>query len=370
MLRGDERVILSLLALIAFGCSSKGDDDDAASGAGSGGVPGTMMQTGAGGAMPAGGTGGTPAMPTGSGGMSVPSGSGGASAPNQPSSSDDDAGSGDAAMPHDAGTSGDHTPATGTFPAVDDLGGDGPFTAMTEQNTGPGGAFTLFRPSELAPEGVLNPVMSWGNGALTSPADYDYLLPHLATHGFVVIAPNTTMVAGTDLKDGLDWLADQNDDSSSPLYKKLDMNNAAGVGYSLGGLATYQNADDSRYVAYVIISGANMDDSGRSMYIPKLHGPVAYLCTEDDASRGNCEGDFAVVTVPAVFGVLKGSVHTSVTELLNLGDPAIEARLATAVTGWLRWQLMADSTRKAMFIGDDCGLCKDSNWTVQPPKNW
>lgn len=370
MLRGDERVILGLLALIAFGCSSKGDDDDAASDTGSGGVPGTMMQTGTGGTMPTAGAGGTSAMPAGTGGMHSPAGSGGASAPNQPSASDDDAGSSDAGIRADAGTGSDNTPPTGTFPAVDDLGGDGPYTAMTEQNTGPGNAFTLFRPSELAPDGVLNPIMSWGNGALTSPVDYDYLLPHLATHGFVVIAPNTTMVAGTDLKDGLDWLAAQNDDSASPLYKKLDMNNAAGVGYSLGGLATYQNADDSRYVAYVIISGANMDDSGRSMYIPKLHGPVAYLCTEDDASRGNCEGDFAVVTVPAVFGVLKGSVHTSVTELLNLGDPAIEGRLATAVTGWLRWQLMADSTRKAMFLGDDCGLCKDSNWTVQPPKNW
>ena len=368
MTRGEKRMLMALLALTAVGCSSKKSGDSGDTNAGTGGVTSSPMSTGSGGTTPSSGSGGTPATSVGTGGSPASTGSGGNAAPNQPQS-DEDAGTSSGTQA-DAGTGGDDTPATGTFPAVDDLGDDGPYTAVTEQNTGPGNGYTLYRPMQMAPDGVLNPVMSWGNGAVTSPVDYDYLLPHLATHGIVVIAPNDTMVTGAELKSGLDWLADQNDDSSSALYKRLDMNNAAGVGYSLGGLATYENADDPRYVAYVIISGANMADDTRSMNVPKLHAPVAYLCTDDDASKGNCAGDFGVVTVPAFFGVLNGSVHTSVTELLNLGDPAIEARLATAVTGWLRWQLMADQTRKSMFLGDDCALCKDSNWTVQPAKNW
>jgi hypothetical protein len=26
---------------------------------------------------------------------------------------------------------------------------------------------------------------------------------------------------------------------------------------------------------------------------------------------------------------------------------------------------MADTTLKARFVGDDCGVCKDSNWKVK-----
>ena len=37
---------------------------------------------------------------------------------------------------------------------------------------------------------------------------------------------------------------------------------------------------------------------------------------------------------------------------------------AIAVTAWLQWQLRGDANAKAMFVGPDCGLCRDSKWTV------
>ena len=104
--------------------------------------------------------------------------------------------------------------------------------------------------------------------------------------------------------------------------------------------------------------------------MPKLHTPTAYLCTADAASAGNCAGDYAVIKVPAFYGVMNGSTHTDVTEFLSLGVPEIMKRLAGAATGWMRWQLMKDSTREAMFLGTDCQLCTDSGWKVEPQKNW
>jgi hypothetical protein len=41
------------------------------------------------------------------------------------------------------------------------------------------------------------------------------------------------------------------------------------------------------------------------------------------------------------------------------------SRVTGAVTGWLRWRLMADETQRALFVGADCGLCTDPNWTVK-----
>ncbi|MDD9932294.1 MAG: hypothetical protein OXT09_01745 [Myxococcales bacterium] len=37
---------------------------------------------------------------------------------------------------------------------------------------------------------------------------------------------------------------------------------------------------------------------------------------------------------------------------------------------WFRWYLMADETQRDLFLGDGCGLCQESAWTVHPQKNW
>jgi hypothetical protein len=313
------------------------------------------------------GTGGTASIAIPKAGSDSTSGTnGGRSAAGASEGNAGAAGTSGSGMPS-AGSAGDPMPTVG-FPAVSDTSAKGPFTAVTITNTGPSNAYTVFHPKELAPSGALNPVVTWGNGAVTTPADYP-LLPHLATHGFVVVAANDSAVTAAEVKAGLDWIVERNADSNSPFYKKLDLKRIGGVGYSLGGLATLGNADDARYVTLVIISGASMNDDSRMMNIPKLHTPVAYLCTADDASQGNCANDYAIVKVPAFFAVMNGSAHTDVTSFLGLGVPAIQTRLAAATTAWLRWQLLDDASQKSKFVGADCGLCKDSNWTVKPQKN-
>jgi hypothetical protein len=250
------------------------------------------------------------------------------------------------------------------FPMISDPAAKGPYTSKTLSNAGPGGAYTVFHPSELASSGVLHPIVTWGNGGFTSPTDYPQL-PHLASHGFVVIAANDSLVTGPQVRMGLDWIVQQNEQASSPFYKKLDLKRIAGVGYSNGGLATLDVADDARYVTIVIISGANLNEDSRSQNMPKLHTPIAYLCTDDDASEGNCSADFAVVKMPAFFGVMKGTAHTDVTTILGLGVASTITRVGSATTAWLRWQVLGDPSFKPSFVGADCGLCKDTNWAAQ-----
>lgn len=257
-------------------------------------------------------------------------------------------------------------PTTGTFPAVEDVGADGPFAARTVNNTGPGGGFTLYHPEELAPDGALNPIVAWGNGGFTTPDAYP-MLPHLASHGFVVIASNNPFVGGADMRSGIEWVVEQNEDSSSDFYQKLDVDNIAGMGYSLGGLATYEIAADPRVVTIIIVSGGNVTDD-RSL-VATLHTPTAYFCTDDDASEGNCAGDYEAATVPTFFGVMNGSEHTDVADIFALGVQQIMDRMKLATTAWLRWQQMGDESLRAMFVGADCGLCEDPGWTVHPQKN-
>ncbi len=141
------------------------------------------------------------------------------------------------------------------------------------------------------------------------------------------------------------------------------------MGYSNGGLATLSSADDPRYQTIIIISGANVRADSRTANMPKLRTSIAYLCTDDQASKGNCAADYAVVKVPAFFGVMKGSTHTSVLPDL-LGEGKYVSLLNAATTAWLRWQIAADRTFESTFLGANCRLCTDSNWTVEPQKNW
>jgi hypothetical protein len=38
---------------------------------------------------------------------------------------------------------------------------------------------------------------------------------------------------------------------------------------------------------------------------------------------------------------------------------------ASVAVSWLDWQLRGDRTAERRFVGDDCGLCRDSAWTFE-----
>ena len=244
-------------------------------------------------------------------------------------------------------------PMTGRFPSVTDLEADGPYAAVTVENSGPGGGYTVYHPQELGPDGLKNPFLTWGNGATTVPSLYP-MLPHLASHGFVVIASNNAFVTGDEMRAGIDWLFEQNEDASSMFYQKLDTTNVASMGYSLGSLATFEIAADPRLVTTVHISGGAMDKA----VVPNLSNPAAFFCGgPDDIAHDNCESDFMLASVPVFYGVFPGD-HFGV-----LGDYAMP--ISKVVTGWLRWRLMHDDGLASMFVGPDCSVCKDAGWTVQ-----
>jgi hypothetical protein len=157
----------------------------------------------------------------------------------------------------------------------------------------------------------------------------------------------------------------ENDTSGSPYYGKIDSHNIASMGYSMGGLATTTIVGDPRLTTTVHISGGT-GETGADL-IAKIHAPAAFFCgrataTADgiaDIAGANCATDFQEVTTQTVFyGMFNGEHMCTLT-------PPCRDWLNVAVTGWLRWQMMNDQPLKSMFVGDQCTLCKDPNWTVQ-----
>ena len=102
---------------------------------------------------------------------------------------------------------------------------------------------TLVRPEEML-DGCLYPVVTWGHGAMGSPSDYTSLLHILASHGFVVIGSTAGNVqdggnSGNQFRNKMvevaEWVVEQNSNSSSVLYQRIDTDKIGASGHSQGG---------------------------------------------------------------------------------------------------------------------------------------
>ena len=296
-------------------------------------------------------------QPTAAGAAAAPIGSAAGTAA-QPA-----AGSGgSSAMPGTAAA-----PATGacTGPAlapVTDYGAKGPFPTRIVSNTGPGGAFTMFRPTELGANGFLHPPATWGNGVSTTPDLYTDLLNTVASHGFVVIASNSTGVTAQDVRAGLEWLIMQNE--TGDLQGKLAVKCAAAIGYSMGGGAAVGAAAHPNVIATVSLHGLQGAAS-------QLNGPLLLITSTNDGFvtkaqfvKPTYDGSSKVPTIMATLNV-PGATPDFNGHLIPLGDAGQER---APLIAWLRLFVYGDEAAKPWFYGSDCTLCKDP-WTDIQKKN-
>jgi hypothetical protein len=264
-------------------------------------------------------------------------------------------------------------PMTGGLPPIMDPGMAGPFKSKETANVGPMGNYTTFQPEELGKDGIKHPILIWGPGAGAYPDIYKVLLDHVATHGFVVVSYNSTP-QGPELNAEIDWIIEESKKESSQYFNKLDTTKIAMGGQSAGSLATFVAAKEPRILTTLHINGGTFNGTD----VQNLMHPAFYICGDDpsvtggdgtwtsDLARPNCDRDFMNTKVPVWYGVVIGSSHTTVidqdaTEI----DPLKRLYLASTVA-WLRYQLTDDAMMKALFVGDDCGYCKDTKaWKVQ-----
>ena len=229
----------------------------------------------------------------------------------------------------------------------------------------------MYRPTELSPGGAKNPIVGWMSGGGTDHTWYT-LLPHLATHGFVVVASNSIpgigaeVMLGEEIIAGIDWAIAENARAGSEFEGKLDTTKIASAGYSMGSLATFTIAMDERLTTTVHISGGNM----LAERVANLRKPAAFICgipgdancglldATCDIAAANCAVDFEGATTPVFYATFQ-SGHLGV-----MTSPFIE-RITAMTTEWLRFHLMSDTTRHGSFIGDGCTYCADTNWTVK-----
>ena len=247
--------------------------------------------------------------------------------------------------------------------AVMDYGAKGPFDTMQVSNTGPSSQYTMFRPRTLGMGGFMHPPVTWGNGVTTTPDLYTALLNTVASHGFVVIASNSTGVTAQDVRSGLEWLIMQND-SGADLKGKLAVNCAGAIGYSMGGGAAVGAAAHPKVIATVSMHGLQGDANA-------LHGPLLLMTSTNDGfvtKEGFVAPTYNASTkVPTIMATenVPGASPDFTGHLLPIGDSGNER---APLIAWLRLFIYGDTGAKPWFYGMDCGLCK-APWTDIQRKN-
>ncbi|HEX2296947.1 MAG TPA: acetylxylan esterase [Pseudonocardiaceae bacterium] len=214
---------------------------------------------------------------------------------------------------------------------------------------------TIYHPANLGQGGVKHPVILWGNGTFATPLTYDGLLRHWASHGFVVVAANTTQAgSGQQMLSGATYIVCANGQPWNPFYQKIDVAHMGATGHSQGGTGALNGGADPRVDTTIPIQPGPGN-------VNSLHGPMFILAGELDPFVNP-----ATMVVPlyndadhvvAVYGELAGADHFE--PFGNGGD------FRGVTTAWFRFWLMGDEQARGEFFGPaaTCGLCADPAWS-------
>jgi dienelactone hydrolase len=188
----------------------------------------------------------------------------------------------------------------------------------------------------------------------------DFLL-QIASNGYLVIANGGPFGSGsndqhgTELIKAIDWAVKENSRKCSQYYGKLNVEKIATMGWSCGGGMAHYAAVDPRVDTAVALNSGLGIYGDRFSYYPRFHSPIAIFNgdSRDVAYNPGMQEYNEVNNVP-VYHANYPQGHGDAYFQDNGGEFGIVA------VGWLNWMLKDDLTNsgKAMFIGNNCRLCR------------
>jgi hypothetical protein len=262
---------------------------------------------------------------------------------------------------------------------------------------------------------------------LSEVASHGYLIVAIGPAGTSAVSGSEEHVGTTkasQLLDAIDWATREAVRPESIFFRKIDTGKVAVAGQSCGGMQALAVSGDPRVTTSIILNSSSSvggrsstqppsaaDAAGKSMaatspsrgqygntgvdiqqliaalnkasqrYMPygppntlnmnqdapasrdsgsTLHAPIAYIAGgPSDLAYAGAQSDFnAITNLPAIF------INQDVGHYPGTYREPNGGAFAIAVTAWLQWQLKGDPIARKMFVGPDCGLCRDPKWTV------
>jgi hypothetical protein len=246
--------------------------------------------------------------------------------------------------------------------------GTGTISGGTMGTIGEGGddpsGFTLFFPQTVQ-SGERLPLLTWGNGTFCSPTLYDELMNFIVSYGYVVIASNTSNAGtGAEMLKAVEWALAENDKAASPIHGMVDPDKIGAFGHSQGGEGAVNTGKDPRIRAIAPLSAGPMGSGEANIQCPAFYT----LTANDVVTPASYRASYDATKTPSAYGVTNGGDHMEYTDKANgLGLPGLTSNDAlmtrSAITAWFDWQLKGKKELQPLFVGMDCGFCKDAtNW--------
>ncbi len=247
----------------------------------------------------------------------------------------------------------------------------GPYKVMSEPALGSPG-HVVFRPEDLGrfPGKDKLPVMAWGDGGCAiNSARYSGFFTTIASHGFLVIGSVPEPGAAPrqqnadDLRKAIAWAEKENARDGSPLKGKVDLEHVAVMGQSCGGFLSITLGSDPRVKTIGVFNSGvqRARPESNEDALQKVHGPVLLIngAERDFLTPASLTTFELIKNVPAFYGARHGAGHTATVDHPGGGE------YANVASNWLLWQFKNDKKAAAMFVGDQCELCTNSNWDVR-----
>lgn len=252
-----------------------------------------------------------------------------------------------------------------------------------------GFAFDVYGPSSPGQGGFRHPIVTFGNGTGAAPYNYDHLLRHLASWGFVVVAtrqPNTG--SGREIRDAARFMAAEHTRAGSPFQGTLAVDRIGAMGHSQGATGVINAMRDGggairTAIAMALPAQVFCSDQINCTNPAKLRwGSVFYLngsldvvispSRQPKGTKG-LQSNAAYykatpATLPKFWATLRGANHNDM-----MGQPDCGPVGATCHNGvygylgyptaWLMDQLQGDAEAHQAFVAG-------SGEIFFQPKNW
>jgi len=252
-----------------------------------------------------------------------------------------------------------------------------------------GYAFDVYAPSDLGQLDKPLPIITFGNGTGAAPQYYDYLLRHLASWGFAIVAtrqPNTGL--GTEIRDAANFMVQENTRPASPFFGHLDTAHIGAMGHSQGATGVINAMRDAGGSIRTAIAMAlpaqkycsseeNCTDTGQltSGSVFFLNGGLDAVISPSYQTLGTkgLQSNSAYYRatpdqLPKFWATLRGTSHN---DMLGQPDCGPVGLLCTNgvygflgyPTAWMMDQLKGDAKAHAVFVDG-------SGEIFSQPKNW
>ena len=253
----------------------------------------------------------------------------------------------------------------------------------------PPNKFDLYYPTQLGANGFKHPILTWANGSFGNSTNVAYFLKHMASWGFVVIATQDSQTGpGQTVLDGANYLKSANNDSHSPFYQKLNVNEIGAFGHSQGATGALNAQIKSAGLIKTVIpieipaqiwcsSGVNCADTSKmtSGSIFLIDGSADGIISPETqppwvSGEQSIDGYYKAVpnNIMKLKGSLKGPNHNDVTGQPGCAPGAVGC--ANGVygylgypTAWFMDQLQGDSYAHGAFVNPTGEMFSETtNW--------